>query len=203
MVTEKQKIHDKNWSKKDISLKINDSNASIISILPSFSCALDVGCGTGELMLFLKKKGAKIRGVDISSKALSVAKKRGLNVKKVDLDEGLEFSSNSFDLVICNQVLMHVFNPSFIISEMKRVSKKYVLINVPNHLYWRIRLKMLFGSLPDILSSPAAHIRLFNYFQIRSMIDKNDLRIVSESFTGKSLFPSMLATGFTFLCEKK
>lgn len=208
-MSRKETLHNFNWgnkitlkrSKKDIEL--NGSNKSIISILPKVNSVLDVGCGTGELMNSMQKQGIKTFGVDISSIALKEAQKNNLQVKKVDLDEPLPFKSNEFEAVICNQVLMHVFDPSFVISEMKRVSKKYVLINVPNHLYWRFRIQIFFGKLPAVLGSKVAHIRLFNKEKIKSILQENNLKIISESFTGKSIFPSLFATGFTFLCEKK
>jgi methionine biosynthesis protein MetW len=205
----KDNVHDKNWNSKFLKKRtnvLNESNSSIASsiapIIQNFSSVLDVGCGTGELMIFFKKKKKTVFGIDISASALQVAKKKGFKIKKVDLDEKLPFKTNEFDASICNQVLMHVFDPSFVISEMKRVSKRYVIINVPNHLYWRFRINFLKGQLPAVLAGRASHIRLFNYSKMRSILEENNLKIISENYTGKSFLPSLFATGFTFVCEK-
>jgi methionine biosynthesis protein MetW len=204
-MTKKESIHNTNWNNKISSKKtgkISESNNSLLLVLPKIKSALDVGCGTGELMRFLKKKGVKVLGTDISSSALKVAKQNGLNVKLADLDEKLPFKSNSFDACISNQVLMHVFDPEFVILEMKRVSKKYVVINVPNHMYWRFRISFILGKLPNVLEGKFSHIRLFSYSKIKTLIEKNNLKIIDEAYTGKSFLPQLFATGFTFVCKK-
>ena len=208
MVSSKSRVHDENWGQKIPNKStqgffINASNASIISLLPDCNSVLDAGSGSGELLCYLKEKGVKAKGVDISGAVVSASKKRGLDVRQTDLDEGLPFKDSSFDCVISNQVLMHVFDPPLVISEMKRVSKEFVLVNVPNHLCWRFRFLFLFGKLPEVLRGHAAHIRLFNLSKIRSMLSAAGLEIISESYTGKQIFPSFLSTGFTFLCKKK
>ncbi|MFA6269320.1 MAG: methionine biosynthesis protein MetW [archaeon] len=208
MKSTKQDLHDNNWSAKltnfnKDSSELNESNKSIIALIPKIKSVLDVGCGSGELMLYLKAKGVRVQGVDISSVAVSLAKKKGLDVKQVDLDEGLPFKNNTFDCAISNQVLMHVFNPKKVLFEMKRISKKYVLINVPNHEYWRFRLVFLKGELPDVFSGEAAHIRFFTLKKARALVKQVGLKVIAEEYTGKKFMPSLLSTGFALLCEKE
>ncbi|MCX6800755.1 MAG: methyltransferase domain-containing protein [Candidatus Diapherotrites archaeon] len=203
----RERLHNDNWAvkisrNKDSKRAPNSANMSVISILPEVSSVLDVGCGRGELMSSLKSKGIDVTGIDISDVALKEAAKNGLMVKKVDLDGRLPFKENSFDCVICVQVLMHVFNPEGLLVEMKRVSNKFVIINVPNHSYWRFRINFLLGNMPDVFSGRAAHIRFFNRKKIIQMISDSELKVIKESYTGKKLFPSVFATGLTFLCKK-
>ncbi|MFA5357631.1 MAG: methionine biosynthesis protein MetW [archaeon] len=203
----KDSIHDSNWKGKLSSVSnsnpsINAANESAIKLLPEVSSVLDVGCGTGDLMNFLKKKGILVKGTDISGEALLRAKEKGLETFKADLDEQLPFKDNDFDCAICVQVLMHVFDPLQLLIEMKRVSKKYVLINVPNHMYWRFRINFLRGVLPDVFDGRAAHIRFFSRKKIEKMLSDAGLEIVARDYTGKKFFPSFFSTGFTFLCKK-
>lgn len=66
---------------------------------------LEIGCGTASNLLFLAQQGFDVSGIDISSKAIDVAKERfstqGLSA---DLNTGsfekLDFADNSFDIVI-------------------------------------------------------------------------------------------------------
>ncbi len=204
MVSFKEIHHNSIWAKKDLSLSgLNSSNSSVLSLLPKVFSVLDVGCGKGDLMIELKARGIKSEGVDVSGVSLKVASSKGLKVKKADLDLGLPYKSSSFDCVICNQVLMHIIEPESLVKEMSRVSRKYVLINVTNHLNWRFRLSFLLGNLPEVLSEDHSHIRLFSLARSKKIILNSNLKIVTEGYTGKRLFPSFLSTGFTFLCVKK
>jgi len=105
----------------------------IINIIPSdVNSLLDVGCGNGFIVNFLKKidKYKKLVGLDISSVAL-----KSVKTEKVQGSvENIPFKDKSFDLVMCLEVLEHLSEKNFQkgISELQRVSKKYILITVPN-----------------------------------------------------------------------
>jgi hypothetical protein len=58
-------------------------------------------------------------------------------------DTKLHFKKNSFDLVILSQILEHLFFPNKILDEAKRVTKKYILIGLPNDLTIDNRIKFL------------------------------------------------------------
>lgn len=89
---------------------------------------LDVGCGNGSLTNGLE--GYDITGLDKSVEALKYYKHKK---QHGSIDE-LPFTDNSFDLIICSDVLEHLDNSIFnhAIRELKRVSKKYILIISPN-----------------------------------------------------------------------
>jgi ubiquinone/menaquinone biosynthesis C-methylase UbiE len=96
---------------------------------------LDVGCGEGFTLLRLKDEniGKKLSGIDNSDRAISYGKKNFpfLHIKKGDVYK-LPFKDNSFDLVLCMEVLEHLDNPIEALIELRRVSRKYVLLSVPN-----------------------------------------------------------------------
>lgn len=96
---------------------------------------LDAGCGEGFTLakLLELKIGEELVGIDYSSVAISAAKKLFpyLNVKTGDIYQ-LPFKSNTFDLVICTEVLEHLVRPLQALKEIERVSSKYVILTVPN-----------------------------------------------------------------------
>lgn len=100
---------------------------------------LDAGAGTGFNLLFLKKYG-KVQGIDYSSEAISLAKKRNLKIKKASI-ENIPFKDSSFDLVTCFDVLYHkgVKNDVKALKELNRVLAEngLLLIREPsfNFLY--------------------------------------------------------------------
>ncbi len=95
---------------------------------------LEVGCGEGFVLSILKEvfPQAKLLGVDISRQALDKAKQRVPQAVLELADASkLNYDDNSFDLVVCLEVLEHLPDPTVVAQEMLRVSKKYIIISVP------------------------------------------------------------------------
>ena len=91
---------------------------------------LDVGCGFGEILKELNKYKFKTLGIDINQECLNSSRKFS-DVKLLsvyDLDEITE----KFDYVVCSHVLEHCDNPIHAIKNLLKVSKKKVIIAVPN-----------------------------------------------------------------------
>jgi len=96
---------------------------------------LDVGCGEGFTLNKLKenKIGKVHEGIDYSKEAISLGKKAypNLHISQGNI-YGLKHEDNSFDLVICSEVLEHLEDPQKALKELIRVSKKHILLSVPN-----------------------------------------------------------------------
>ena len=96
---------------------------------------LDVGCGEGFTLERLHKKniGENLVGIDFLKRAIEIGKKERPHL---DLRQGniykIPFKDNSFDLVICSEVLEHVDDPEKGLKELVRVTKKNLLLSVPN-----------------------------------------------------------------------
>ncbi|MGN0143713.1 MAG: class I SAM-dependent methyltransferase [Clostridium sp.] len=87
---------------------------------------LDVGCGTGNvLMRLVPNKDLSLYGLDISEKMIEIAKKNlGNKVElKVGDSEYMPWDDNYFDVIVCNASFHHYPNPEKVLSEMKRVLK--------------------------------------------------------------------------------
>ncbi len=85
------------------------------------------GCGTGNLLLKIKKKGADVIGLDFSKEALDILKKKDneANVILGDLSKRIPFKDDYFDKVVLNNVL-YLFPKNKqvgIIKELKRIIK--------------------------------------------------------------------------------
>lgn len=89
---------------------------------------LDVGCGNGFFTYHLDKI-CDVTGVDFSEKMLELNP-----VKRTLLMDAaaLEFEDRSFDVVFSHAVLHHVEDMDRVLSEMRRVSRKYVVFLEPN-----------------------------------------------------------------------
>src|SRR3989344_5248458 len=96
---------------------------------------LDVGCGEGFTLNRLKenKIGKRLEGIEYSKTAIELGKKSYPDIKITQGDiYNLSYKDNEFDLVLCTEVLEHLENPTKGLKELIRVSKKYLVVSVPN-----------------------------------------------------------------------
>lgn len=96
---------------------------------------LDAGCGEGITLHKLQdaKIGKKLEGFDSLDRAIKLGKKLYPQLK---LEQGdiynIKSKDNTYDVVICSEVLEHLERPEEALREMVRVSKKYLVLSVPN-----------------------------------------------------------------------
>ena len=128
----------------------------IADLIEKNSRVLDVGCGDGTLMEFLKtNQKIDIRGIEISKNNVQKCIEKGLTVIEGDAEKDLsQFPDGSFDLVILSQTLQAFLNPEKVISELLRVGKK-AIVTIPNFGYWKVRLHLLIkGTMPVTRTLP-------------------------------------------------
>ncbi|MBC8454521.1 methionine biosynthesis protein MetW [Candidatus Pelagibacter sp.] len=117
---------------------------------------LDVGCGDGILMEYLKyNKEIDIRGIEISKDNVQKCLSKGLTVIEGDAEKDLlQFPDGSFDFVILSQTLQAFLNPEIVINELLRVGKK-AIVTIPNFGFWKVRLHLLIkGTMPITKNLP-------------------------------------------------
>lgn len=93
----------------------------------TYHSALDLGCGTGEMMRLILEQdaGKKLTGIDLSEKMLEVANGKLRNQVELILadSEHLPFPDSTFDVVYCNDSFHHYPAPEYVLAEIKRVLK--------------------------------------------------------------------------------
>jgi len=128
----------------------------IADLIEKKTRVLDVGCGDGTLMEYLKNnKEIDIRGIEISKNNVQRCIGKGLTVIEGDAEKDLsQFPDESFDFVILSQTLQAFLNPEKVISELLRVGKK-AIVTIPNFGYWKVRLHLLIkGTMPVTRTLP-------------------------------------------------
>ena len=110
---------------------------------------LDLGCGDGELLGYLRNT-LEVRGYGIEKDDQNwlASMRNGIDVIQMDLEAGLSgFDAQSFDVVILSQTLQAVLNTEHIVQEMLRVGRE-AIVTFPNFGYWRLRGQLMAGQMP-------------------------------------------------------
>lgn len=142
---------------------------------------LDLGCGTGDTLVLLKKIGWDVYGMDIDKNSISIGKKRGLNNLKLgayrDLDK---YPDNYFDAIRLYHVIEHLDDPSFCLSLIRKKLKKRgeLIMGTPNMESW---VSKIFKSCWYNLDSPR-HLFVFSPLTLRKLTEKNGFSVKKIEF---------------------
>jgi SAM-dependent methyltransferase len=101
---------------------------------------LDAGCGEGYVYLnYLVGTFNRVYGADLDYRRLRYSIDQHPRLKVINGNiQNIPFAANTFDLVVCLEVLEHVGNPEQALAELHRVTKRYTILSVPNEPLWRI-----------------------------------------------------------------
>ena len=150
---------------------------------------LDVGCGNGFFTFYFDKI-CDVCGVDYSEKMLQMNPVK--NILPMDANN-LEFEDNSFDVIFCHALLHHVKNVDRVLQEMRRVSKKYIIILEPNR---NNPLMFLFS----LVVKEERKALKFSLSYLKNIAIKNGLSIVA-SFSYGMIVPNKTPTFFLPLAK--
>ncbi len=151
------------------------------------SVVLDAGCGTGRHMRELMKiPDLKIVGIDKNEKDLREAGQslkdlreifgypnNDSSVMKADVNK-LPFANETFDCVICSEVLEHIPQHHNALQELVRVLKPQgnLIISVPR--YYPERICWLIS--PEYHSELGGHIRIYKKKHLREMLSNHGIK---------------------------
>ena len=122
----------------------------ISELIENNTRVLDVGCGDGTLMKYLKdEKNVDTRGLEISKNNVQNCISKGLSVIEGNAEKDLhQFPNLSFDYVILSQTLQAFYNPEKVIDDLLRVANK-AIVTIPNFGHWKVRIHLLLkGTMP-------------------------------------------------------
>lgn len=184
----------------------------ISEIIPPGMKVMDLGCGAGELLRFLRdEKDCKVAGIEISQDNIIKCVENGVPVVHGDLNDGLgDLPDKSFDFVVLSQTLQAVDRPDKLLIEMARVGRK-VVVSFINIGYWECRMQIaVLGRMPVTKTLPnywydTPNIHLGTITDFRAMCKTARLRIHSETPIARSMhglarfFPNMFAPTCVFV----
>ncbi|XZF64818.1 MAG: class I SAM-dependent methyltransferase [Gloeotrichia echinulata DVL01] len=150
---------------------------------------LELGCGLGQNLCIFQEDNC-VKGIEGLPDVVSMATSLGLDVVQGDLEYPLiNIADASQDWVLCLDVLEHLVKPFDLLLEIKRILKPNgkAVLNVPNHLEIRGRLKILLGSGMDVHNYFSEydewenpHIRFFTYAGFIKMIHSTGFSVLED-----------------------
>ena len=150
------------------------------------STVLDLGCGDGTLLKYLKEtRNARGYGIDIADANVLACVQNGVNVIQSDLERGLAgFDAGSFDCVILSQTLQAVRRTEEILLEMLRVGRE-AIVSFPNFGRWDVRLQIALGRMPVSPELPyqwynTPNVHLFTIADFESFCSGHGIRILER-----------------------
>lgn len=120
---------------------------------------LEVGCGSGRMLLAMRNRGWDVTGLDPDPQAVANARSHGLDVREGGL-RSQDFAENTFDAVAMSHVVEHLHDPSGVIKDCLRVLRpggRLVLVT-PNTASFGLRAMGWHWMHLD----PPRHLHLFN-----------------------------------------
>ena len=128
----------------------------ISQIIKNNKRVLDIGCGDGTLMEYLKNyQQNDVRGLEPQKNLAQKCIAKGLPVIEGDAEKELsQFQEKSFDYVVLSQTLQAFLNPEEVLNQLLRIGKQ-TIVSIPNFGYWKVRLHLLFkGTMPITKNLP-------------------------------------------------
>lgn len=160
--------------------------AAIANWVPRNARVLDLGCGNGELLAYLREvRAATGYGIEIAPNHVAECLKKGVNVIQQDLESGLSaFNAGSFDCVILSQTLQAMHHTELMMREMLRVGR-VAIVTLPNFGYWRHRAQVAMGRMPVSTDLPyqwydTPNVHLCTLADFESFCQRLNARIIER-----------------------
>ena len=140
---------------------------------------LDYGSGRGETMEMAASMGMKVRGTDLDPECVRLSSAFG-PCELLDAENPLQqFGAGSVDVVATFHVLEHVPNPSSILRQLAGISRKYVLVAVPNLR----KIPDLLRQKRNVVRINEGHLQSWDHSHLLNMAEKHcGLRHVAWTF---------------------
>jgi ubiquinone/menaquinone biosynthesis C-methylase UbiE len=167
--------------------KDDDAHSKLVALIAPGPDArvLDVACGPGFLTLAFAARCAQVVGIDATDALLDIARanaqQRGATNARFDSGDATELAyvDGDFDVVVCRAAFHHFPNPSRVLSEMARVTRRGGLVMVADFVASANPQFARAHNAIERLCDPT-HVRALPADQLRALFIANDLEIATD-----------------------
>lgn len=182
---------------------------------------LDIGCGNGQFLAELDSiaglsaRNWDLHGVDYSPAVLAEASQTPYTFQQCNLEEGIPYPDDSFDVVSAGEVIEHIYDPDRLLRETRRVLRPggHVVLTTPNLQAWYNRALFAAGIQPIFYESstkssaigagplkkfkaseaPVGHVRVMNLPALLDLLESENLRPVDVRGSEFERLPGVIA----------
>lgn len=202
--------YDEYWTKRGQIKYILRRWQIAAAYMPGGSTLLDVGCGSGEFLSYLKSvnPGVKGKGIDLSSKSVEMTNAAGFEAEVRDI--GCSRIPEQYDFITCFEVIEHIADAETAVRNLKDSFRKKLIISVPNIGYVVCRLRLaVFGRFPltNCIMHIKEHVRHWTPKDFREWAANLGLRVVGmegqygSRFLPWKIWPTLFASGMVYVLE--
>jgi 2-polyprenyl-3-methyl-5-hydroxy-6-metoxy-1,4-benzoquinol methylase len=183
---------EKDWGAKSLYTSkqveyFEGARLDIAQLLPdknNFEKVLEIGCGTGKTLEWLKGTGKCqwSAGVELYPEAAKQARSKVDVIYEEDIETfSLPIKEESLDLILCLDVLEHLVDPWETINKLHRLLKKggYIIASIPNIRHYSTSMPLLFNGNWDYKNSgilDRTHLRFFVKKTAINLIESSGLK---------------------------
>lgn len=165
---------------------------------------LDFGCGTGIYAKLLTKKGAKVKGFDISKEMIKIAKKEN---PKLDLKIGSGYKipfKEKFDIVLAALVMDYFKDWNKVFQQVKEVlNKKGIFVfSIGNPVAECAKRVEHNGERLRVLNKKSAYFRERKIYGVWKNINEKDIRMPTYHKTYETIIKTIIKNGFEIIDYK-
>jgi 2-polyprenyl-6-hydroxyphenyl methylase/3-demethylubiquinone-9 3-methyltransferase len=146
---------------------------------------LDIGCGGGILSEELYKQGAKVTGIDSSSKSISIAKQHAeqnnYDIKYINKSIFEITDLGIYDFIICFEMIEHINEPNDLIKKIKELSSKKsglflstINRNLKSFMLAKIMAEYVFNYVPK---GTHQYAKFITPYELTKMLENNNYKL--------------------------
>lgn len=180
----------------------------MLKFIPSWAKKiLEVGCGEGSFAKTLISGKREIWGVEYNAEAANKAKPELFKVFIGAIEEKMnELPDNYFDLIIFNDVLEHLIDPSGVLLDIraKLSDNGQILASIPNLRFFRVLYNLVFKkdfTYTEIGILDSTHLRFFTNKTMINLFGNSGyvVNTISGIFKCRLLYPNVFMIFLSFL----
>lgn len=137
----------------------------------NFKTVCEIGCGYGNNLIYFKKIGKEVYGIEPSENLVNLAIKHNLNVQKGFVND----LNIKYDLIVLKHVFEHLYNPLDELKKIYKYSNKYLFIEVP-------------GNFKRLSSIQNAHNFYFTENTLHKIVTQAGFKILSTEYCEETEF---------------